>query len=61
MWAANADSRIFEIMNIARDVKDEEKKVELTEKILEGLNDEQRKELMRKRRSIVKLHQTGDL
>jgi hypothetical protein len=61
MWSANADSRIFEIMNIARDVKDVKKREELTNKLLSDMDDNQRKDLYRKYNNLVKLTNSGDL
>jgi hypothetical protein len=61
MWSANADSRIFEIMNIARDVKDVKKRKELTDKLLDDMDDNQRKDLYRKYNNLVKLTNSGDL
>jgi len=61
MWSSNADSRIFEIMNIARDVKDVNKRKELTDKLLGDMDDNQRKDLYRKYNNLVKLTNSGDL
>jgi hypothetical protein len=61
MWSSNADSRIFEIMNIARDVKDVKKREELTNKLLADMDDNQRKDLFRKYNNLIKLTNTGDL
>lgn len=61
MWSSNADSRIFEIMNIARDVKDPTKRKELTDKLLGDMNEDQRKDLYRKYNNLIKLTNTGDL
>jgi hypothetical protein len=61
MWSSNADSRIFEIMNIARDVKDVKKREELTNKLLGDMDDNQRKDLFRKYNNLVKLTNSGDL
>jgi len=61
MWSSNADSRIFEIMNIARDVKDANKRKELTDKLLGDMDDNQRKDLYRKYNNLVKLTNSGDL
>jgi hypothetical protein len=61
MWSSNADSRIFEIMNIARDVKDVKKREELTNKLLGDMDDNQRKDLYRKYNNLVKLTNSGDL
>lgn len=61
MWASNADSRIFEIMNIGRDIKDPKQRQEMTNKILGNLDEAQRKDLYRKYNNLVKLTNTGDL
>ena len=61
MWSSNADSRIFEIMNIARDVKDGNKRKELTDKLLGDMDDNQRKDLYRKYNNLIKLTSSGDL
>lgn len=61
MWSANADSRIFQVMNIARDVKDPTKRKELTDKLLGDMNEDQRKDLYRKYNNLIKLTNTGDL
>jgi hypothetical protein len=61
MWSSNADSRIFEIMNIARDVKDVNKRKELTDKLLGDMDDNQRKDLYRKYNNLIKLTSSGDL
>lgn len=61
MWAANADSRIFELMNIARDVKDPAQRLELRNKIIGNLSDDQLADLVRKNQNILKLSKTGDL
>ena len=61
MWSSNADSRIFEIMNIARDVKDVNKRKELTDKLLGDMDDNQRKDLYRKYNNLIKLTGSGDL
>jgi hypothetical protein len=61
MWSSNADSRIFEIMNIARDVKDVKKREELTNKLLADMDDNQRKDLFRKYNNLIKLTNSGDL
>jgi hypothetical protein len=61
MWSSNADSRIFEIMNIARDVKDVKKREELTNKLLGDMDDNQRKDLFRRYNNLIKLTNSGDL
>jgi hypothetical protein len=61
MWSANADSRIFQIMNIARDVKNVNKRKDLTDKLLADLDETEREDLYRKYNNLVKLTKTGDL
>ena len=61
MWANNADSRIFELMNIARDVKDEKTRMAMSNKLLSDLNDAQRQQLTNKYQNILKLSKTGEL
>jgi hypothetical protein len=61
MWAANADSRIFELMNIGRDVKDEKTRQEMANKLLQNLNQKQLDEFERKYQNLLKLSKTGDL
>jgi hypothetical protein len=61
MWSSNADSRIFELMNIARDVKDEKTRMAMSNKLLSGLNDEQRQQLTKQYQNILKLSKTGEL
>ena len=61
MWAANADSRIFEMMNIARDVKDPNQRQALTDKLLGGMDQTQREQLVQKYQNLLKLSKTGDL
>jgi hypothetical protein len=61
MWSANADSRIFELMNISRDIKDPQKRKEYAEKLLGNLDESQRQDLFRKYNNVVKLSKTGDL
>jgi hypothetical protein len=61
MWSANADSRIFELMNISRDIKDPQKRKDYAEKLLGNLDENQRQDLFRKYNNVVKLSKTGDL
>jgi hypothetical protein len=61
MWSANADSRIFELMNISREIKDPQKRKEYAEKLLGNLDESQRQDLFRKYNNVVKLSKTGDL
>jgi len=61
MWSSNADSRIFELMNVMRDVKDPQKVKELRDKLLSDMDETQIKDLYRKYNNLVKLTKTGDL
>jgi hypothetical protein len=61
MWSSNADSRIFELMNVMRDVKDPKKVKELRDKLLNDMDETQIKDLFRKYNNLVKLTKTGDL
>jgi hypothetical protein len=61
MWSANADSRIFEMMNIARDVKDPNKRQEMANKLLENLDQTQLEQFEQKYKNLLKLTKTGDL
>lgn len=61
MWAANADSKIFEMMNIARDVKDPKKRQEMANKLLENLDQTQLDQFEQKYKNLLKLTKTGDL
>lgn len=61
MWASNADSRIFELMNIARDIKDEKTRMAMSNKLLGGLNEQQRQQLTKQYQNILKLSKTGEL
>jgi hypothetical protein len=61
MWSKNADSKVFEIMNIAKDsdLSAEEKK-KVVDSLL-GKDPEQRKIFNQKYQNILKLQQTGTL
>jgi hypothetical protein len=61
MWSANADSKIFEMMNIARDVKDPNKRQEMAKKLLENLDQTQLDQFEQKYKNLLKLSKTGDL
>lgn len=61
MWSSNADSLIFELMNMTRDIKDPKKQQDYATKLLGNLNENQRQELDRKYKNVLKLGQTGDL
>ena len=61
-WSKNADSKIFQIMNIAEDfnMPSEEKHKE-TEKLLGKVGSKERKTADQKYRNLIKLQQTGSL
>jgi hypothetical protein len=61
MWSANADSRVFELMNVSRDIRDPQKRKEYAEKLLGNLDETQRQDLFLKYNNVVKLSKTGDL
>ena len=61
MWAANSDAKIFELINIARDIKDPAKRLELRNKLFGDMNDDQLAEINRKYKNLLKLSKTGDL
>ena len=59
-WNANADTKIFEAMNIYRDVTEPNKRKFEIDKLL-GDNPKKRKEFFDKYQNILKLSQTGGL
>lgn len=61
-WSKNADTKIFQVINLAKDPKlsAEEKKKE-TEKLLGPVGSEERKLADEKYRNLLKLQQTGSL
>ena len=60
LWNANADSRIFEVMNIYRDITDPTKRKFEIEKLL-GNDPAKRQEFYNKYQNIKKLSETGGL
>jgi hypothetical protein len=58
-WNANADSKIFEAMNITRDISDPAKQKEELNRLFPNPN--QYKEFLRKYQNIKKLAETGSL
>jgi len=60
LWNANADSRIFEVMNIYRDITDPTKRKFEIEKLL-GSDPAKRQEFYNKYQNIKKLSETGGL
>lgn len=61
MWSANADSKIFQIMDINKDIPDPKMRQAAAAKVLEGMSPEQRNVLNQKYQRIIKLSTTGDL
>jgi hypothetical protein len=61
MWSANADSKIFQIMDINRDIPDPKMRQAAAAKVLEGMSAEQRNILNQKYQRILKLSTTGDI
>ena len=61
-WSKNADSKIFQIINIAEDsaMSSEDKRKE-TEKLLGPVGSKERKTAEQKYRNLIKLQQTGSL
>ena len=60
VWSANADSRIFQAMNIMRDVKDPKARAEQIDKLF-GTDPARRKEYADKYQNVLRLVQTGGL
>lgn len=60
LWNANADSRIFEVMNIYRDITDPTKRKFEIEKLL-GSDPAKRQEFYNKYKNIKQLSETGGL
>ena len=58
-WNANADSKIFEAMNITRDISDPAKQKEELNRLFPNPN--QYKEFLKKYQNIKKLAETGSL
>jgi hypothetical protein len=61
MWSANADSKIFQLMDINRDIPDPKMRQAAAAKVLEGMSAEQRNILNQKYQRILKLSTTGDI
>jgi hypothetical protein len=60
LWNANADSKIFEVMNIYRDITDSTQRKFEIEKLL-GSDPKKRQEFYNKYQNIKKLSETGGL
>jgi len=60
-WAKNADSRLFEAMNIENSSMPEKQKKAATDKLFKGMNDKQKFEMGKKLQNLLKLSTTGQL
>ena len=61
MWSANADSKIFQLMDINKDISDPKLRQAAAGKVLEGMSPEQRNVLNQKYQRILRLTTTGDI
>ena len=61
MWSDNADSKVFQIMNIYRDIEDPKLREAAAAEIVKDKNESQRAVLTKKFQRIVELTETGDL
>ena len=61
MWSANADSKIFQLMDINRDITDPKLRQAAAGKVLEGMSQAQREALDQKYKRIVRLTNSGDI
>jgi hypothetical protein len=61
MWSANADSKIFQLMDINKDIPDPKLREAAAAKVLEGMSQAQREALDQKYQRILKLTTTGDI
>lgn len=61
MWSANADSKIFQLMDINKDIPNPKMREAAAAKVLEGMSQEQRNVLNQKYQRILKLTTTGDI
>jgi len=62
MWNKNADSKVFEVINLAKDTNlSREEKEKITEQLLGPKNSPERKVFNQKYQNILKLQQTGTL
>lgn len=61
MWSANADSKIFQLMDINRDITDPKLRQAAAGKVMEGMSQAQREALDQKYKRIVRLTNTGDI
>jgi hypothetical protein len=61
MWTKNADSKIFQLMDINKDIPDPKMRQDAAAKVLEGMSQAQREALNQKYQRILKLSTTGDI
>ena len=61
MWTKNADSKIFQLMDINKDIPDPKMRQDAASKVLEGMSQAQREALNQKYQRILKLSTTGDI
>ena len=61
MWSANADSKIFQLMDINKDIPDPKLRQAAAGKVLEGMSQAQREALDQKYQRILRLTTTGDI
>lgn len=60
-WSKNADSRLFELVNIENSSMNPEQRQSARSKLFSGLNDKQKTEMAQKLRNLQKLSTTGQL
>ena len=60
-WSKNADSRLFELVNIENSSMSPEQRQAARSKLFSGLNDRQKSEMAQKLRNLQKLSTTGQL
>jgi hypothetical protein len=60
MWSKNADSKIFEAMNIANEIQDPKERKTALDKIIPK-SEKERQTYLKKYRNIKKLTETGSL
>jgi hypothetical protein len=60
-WAKNADSRLFELVNIENSSMDSDQRQAARVKLFKGMNDKQKSEMAQKLRNLQKLSTTGQL
>jgi hypothetical protein len=61
MWSDNADSKVFQIMNIYRDIEDPKLRLDAAAEVLKDMTPKQREILDQKYQRIVRLTNTGDM